>query len=38
MKKLLIAGLFTFTLVGCTSTPPQAQDTVQETIRSSSLV
>ena len=33
MKKLLIAGVFTFTLVGCASTPPQAQGMMQETIR-----
>ena len=36
MKKLLIAGVFTFTLVGCASTPPQAQGMMQETIRYSS--
>ena len=36
MKKLILAGLFTFTLVGCATTPQQPQDTVQETIRYSS--
>jgi len=33
MKKLLLAGLFTFSLVGCATTPQQPEDTVQETIR-----
>ena len=36
MKKLLLAGLFTFSLVGCATTPDQPQDTMQETIRYSS--
>ncbi|ENU29707.1 hypothetical protein F991_02194 [Acinetobacter sp. CIP-A165] len=33
MKKLLLAGLFSFSLVGCATTAQQPQDTVQETIR-----
>ena len=36
MKKLLLAGLFTFSLVGCATRPDQPQDTMQETIRYSS--
>ncbi|WP_374974076.1 DUF6438 domain-containing protein [Acinetobacter venetianus] len=36
MKKLLLSGLFTFSLVGCATTPDQPQDTMQETIRYSS--
>lgn len=33
MKKLLLAGLFAFSLVGCATTPQQPQETAQETIR-----
>ena len=33
MKKLLLAGLFASTLVGCASTPQKSQDLAQETIR-----
>ncbi|MFM6906053.1 MAG: DUF6438 domain-containing protein [Acinetobacter tjernbergiae] len=38
MKKLLLLSFFTFSFLGCASTPqqPQDQDTVQETIRYSS--
>ena len=36
MKKLLILSLFTFSLVGCASTPSETSNTVQETIRYSS--
>lgn len=36
MKKLILAGLFASTLVGCASTPKKNQDIAQETIRYSS--
>ncbi len=36
MKKLLFLSFFTFSFLGCASTPQQPQDTVQETIRYSS--
>lgn len=35
MKKLLITGFFTFTLIGCAATPHQSEH-IQETIRYSS--